>query len=134
MKKITVMLVVLIALCYLSACTQETYEDGYADGYADGFLDAKFEMEYLADEKFLDGYDIGYSDGQMDVEWLEYEAIHYARQYSEWSPEEAVSIIRAYQNNDPFWRDGSSPRNEEYLDAIESLIYFYDYFFCARYK
>lgn len=127
MKKATAIIAVWIILCFLSACSMETYDDGYEDGYSDGYSDAE-------DEEFFDGYDIGYDDGKRDGSWLEEDAIDYVREHSDWHPEEAVEVIEAYQNNEPFWRDGSPPSYEEYLDAIDSLIYFYDYFYSVRYK
>ena len=129
------------AVCMLSCSYKGNYEDGYANGYIDGYSDAESEMQYLLEEEFLDGYDIGYDDGYWEAEheynyygWLEDEAVHYARKYSEWSPEEAMWVIEAYQNKEPFWQDGSPPSHEEYLDAIESLIRFYEYFYCAMYE
>ena len=138
-----------LSICLLSCNYRGTYEDGYADGYSDGYSDAESEMQYLIEEEFLDGYDIGrddgydigYDDGYWEAEyeyndygWLEDEAVHYARKYSEWHPEEAMWVIESYQNKEPFWQDGSPPSHEEYLDAIESLIRFYEYFYCAMYE
>lgn len=134
-----------LVICLLSCSYEGTYDEGYSDGYDDGYSDARFEMECLIEEKYLDrydtGYDNGYWDGYLEAEeeysyygWLEDEAIHYAREYSEWSPEEAMELIEAYQNNKHFWQDGSPPSHEEYLDAIESLIRFYEYFYCAMYE
>ena len=129
------------AISLLSCSYKGSYEDGYADGYCDGYSDAESEVQYLMEEEFLDGYDAGYDDGYWEAEdeyndygWLEDEAIHYARKYSEWSPEEAMWVIEAYQNIEPFWQDGSPPSHEEYLDAIESLIRFYEYFYSAMYE
>lgn len=142
MKRFVATLVLFaLSICLLSCSQGRTYEDGYEDGYADGYSTAESDMQYLMEEEFLYGYDIGYDDGYREAEdeyndygWLEDEAIHYAREYSEWSPEEAMSVIEAYQNNEPFWQDGSPPSHEEYLDAIESLIRFYEYFYCAMYE
>lgn len=141
MKKLIAMITLSLLLCSLSACTQGAYESSYQEGYSDGYSAAEIEMEYLLEEEFLEGYDLGYEEGYWDAKqeysdyWeLEQEAIHYAREYSEWSPEEAWMVIEAYQNNEPFHVDGSSPSKEEYLDAIDSLIYFYDYFYSRKYK
>lgn len=138
---VTTLVLFALSICLLSCSQGRTYEDGYEDGYADGYSTAESDMQYLMEEEFLDGYDIGYDDGYREAEdeyndygWLEDEAIHYVREYSEWSPEEAMSVIEAYQNNEPFWQDGSPPSREEYLDAIESLIRFYEYFYCAMYE
>ena len=142
MKRFVAILVLFaLSICLLSCSQTRTYDDGYADGYTDGYSDAESEMLYLMEEEFLDGYDVGYDDGYWEAEdeyndfgWLEDEAIHYARKYSEWSPEEAIGVIEAYKNKDSFWQDGSPPSHEEYLDAIESLIRFYEYFYCAMYE
>ena len=138
---VTTLVLFALSICLLSCSQGRTYEDGYEDGYADGYSTAESDMQYLMEEEFLDGYDIGYDDGYREAEdeyndygWLEDEAIHYVREYSEGSPEEAMSVIEAYQNNEPFWQDGSPPSREEYLDAIESLIRFYEYFYCAMYE
>ena len=154
---ITIVAPFALAICLLSCSYEGTYdegyydgyEDGYSDGYEDGYSDAKFEMECLIEEKYLGQYDKGYERGydnghlygyqEAEEEysyygWLEDEAISYAREYSEWSPEEAMGLIEAYQNNEPFWQDGSPPSHEEYLDAIESLCRFYEYFYCAMYE
>ena len=134
---ISVLVIFSFAICLLSCSHKGSYEDGYADGYSD----AESEMQYLMEEEFLDGYDIGYDDGYWEAEdeyndygWLEDKAIHYAREHSEWSPEEAMWVIKSYQNKEPFWPDGSLPSHEEYLDAIESLLRFYEYFYCAMYE
>lgn len=140
MKRIfAVIFLLFFSVCVSSACEPKNYEVGYEEGYNDGYSDAKYDLEYLIEEKFSDGYDIGYDDGQSDA-WdelgadYEYEAIHYARKNSGWSPEEAWGLIESYQNNEPFYQDGSSPSEQDYLNAIESLIYFYDYFYSSRYK
>jgi hypothetical protein len=142
MKKLTALFAILIVLCFLSSCAYETYEDGYADGYSDGYFDAETEMQYQLEEEFLDGYDWGYEEGYWEAEkeysdygWLlEFDAMHYAREQTGWQPEEAWMIIEAYQNNESYYVDGSSPSEEDYLDAIDTLIYFYDYFFSKMYE
>ena len=144
MKKLaTIIAMLILVLCYLSACGKGTYEDGYADGYSD----AEAKMEYLMEDEFFDSYDNGYDDGYFEGSregwidhlekpgrYLEEEAVHYARQYSEWHPEEALAIIYSYQNGEPLYDDGVLPSHEEYLEAIESLCRFYEYFYCAIYE
>ena len=145
-KHAAIFAVMILAVCFLSACGKGTYEEGYADGYDEGYSDAEFEMEYLMEDEFLDGYDIGYDDGYdegSDDGWVdnideigwffEEEAVHYAREHSEWHPEEAMGIIEAYQNREPLY-DNAIPNEEEYLEAIESLYRFYEYFYCAMYE
>lgn len=130
LKKVTVIITALTVLFLLTSCSAKTYDEGYEEGYNDGYSDAELELE----EQLLDWYEIGYDDGQMDGKWLEYEASDYARKHTGWIPEEAVMIIDAYHSGAPFWPDGSPPSHNDYLDAIETLARFYEYFFCRLYK
>lgn len=126
MKKVIVIIAVLIALCSLSACDIETYDDGYEDGYSDGYSDAEFEMEYLMEEEFLDGYDIGYDDGYGEVFNAIEDAADYARDQTGWSVYEAWSNISLYQEGvHPYGYD--IPTEEEYLQSIETLVLFCEY-------
>ena len=130
MKRIFIFTLAVVAVLSLTACSSYgSYNDGYAEGYADGVYDG-----YIQGEDYDTWYEAGYSDGRMDGSVLEEKAIRYAREYSEWSPEEAMDVIDAYQNNQPFWQDGSSPTHEDYMEAIESLYRFYEYFYCAVYN
>ena len=135
-----------LVICLLSCSYEGTYDEGYSEGYDDGYSDAKFEMEYLIEE-YSDRYDIGYDDGYWEGSregWIDHleepgryfedEAVHYARKYSEWHPEEAWMIIEAYHNNEPLPEESAVPSEQDYLEAIDSLIYFYDYFYSARYE
>ena len=107
---------------------QLAYDVGYDDGYYEGYYE---------------GYDEGHYDG-VYCDWeenireiaceLEYDAVHYAVDNGGWHPEEAWMIIEAYRNNEPFYQNGSPPSKQDYIDAIDSLIYFYDYFYSARYE
>ena len=131
MRKVAALVVVcFIVMCSLSACSKETYDDAYEDGYNDGYSDAEFEME----DRLQDWYDFGYDEGQMDGHLLEEEAIEYVREHCDFHPEEAMEVIEAYHDNKPFWGDDSPPSHEEYLEAIESLYLFYEYFYCAMYE
>lgn len=153
MKKFAFYLTVFLFFVNLSGCGQNGYyEEGYAAGYEVGYDDAESDMMSVIEDEFESGYDIGredgyhygYSDGYFDGSheaedecyygWLEDEGISYARQFSEWSPEEAMQVIEAYHKNEAFWDDGSSPTHDEYTDAIESLYRFYEYFYCAMYE
>lgn len=128
---------VIVLLCCLSSCggtsiykmekeakEEALYHSGYDVGYEEGHWDGY-------DSGYDEGYSYGYEDGLNEVEW---KAISYAKENGGWHPEEAWMIIEAYQNNEPFYSDGSMPSEQDYLDAINSLIYFYDYFYSARYK
>lgn len=124
MKKIISLIAVLaLTVICLTACGLEPYKSDYDEGY-----------DYGYDYGYERGYEDGYEEGKLDGSVLEEEGIHYAREHSGWSPEEAMYIIDAYQNDKPFWKDGSPPSHKDYLEAIESLIYFYDYFFSAKYN
>ena len=135
MKQTAAMLTVLMLVLCLSACSKPTYEEGYEDGYSD----AESDMQYLIEEECLEWYDMGYDDGWVDNigeigRYFEEEAVDYVREYCEWHPEEAVCIIEAYQNNESFYEDGSPPSRQDYLDAIDSLVYFYNYFYGSYYE
>ena len=131
---------VALFVCLLSCGYRGTYDDGYEDGYDEGYFYAMIKFEDYYDRGYENGYDEGYWEGSQNgwidhIEepgrYLEEEAVHYARQYSEWHPEEAMTIIHSYQSREPI--DGTLPSYEEYLEAIESLYRFYEYFYCAMY-
>lgn len=138
MKKITAMIAVLAILCcFLSACGQPTYEDGYEEGHADGYLEG-YDEGY--DEGYEEGYDHGYDYAQYDISIddilaeAEHEASKYASREGNWHPEEAWGVIEAYHNHEPFYENGSPPSYQDYLDAINSMIYFYEYFYGGHYE
>lgn len=94
------------------------YEKGKEEGYKEGIES---------------GYETGYEDGSMSddaVFFAEEEATRYARENSDWHPEEAIEIIDAYQNGDPFYEDNSPPSEQDYVDAVDSIVAFYEYFYC----
>lgn len=143
MKQTAAILAVLILILCLSACSKPTYEEGYEDGYSD----AEFEVEYLMEAECQGWYDMGYSDGYYEGSndgWVdnleeigrffEEDAVDFVREHCQWHPEEAVCIIEAYRNNEPFYENGSPPSRQDYLDAIDSLIYFYEYFYGSYYE
>ena len=115
------------------------YEDLYIDGYSVGYDDG-YSVGY--DEGLSIGWDYGHDEG-IYYDWadnvaeigcyFEEDAVHYAKDHGGWHPEEAWMIIEAYQNSEPFYEDGSSPSEQDYLAAIDSLIDFNDYFYSARY-
>ena len=127
MRKILTFVVVFAITMGLSACSLDPYKSDYDEGY-----DFGYEVGY--DYGYERGYEDGYDEGKLDGSALEEEGIHYAREHSGWSPEEAMYVIEAYQTGKSCWKDGSLPSHEEYLDAIESLIYFYDYFYSVKYN
>lgn len=132
MKRISVIIAILIALCSLSACNSKTYEDGYNDGYNDGYSYAEYEMRYLAEEKFSDGYEIGCDEGYDDVYGAILDAMDYAREQTGWSVYEAWNNIGIYNDGvDPFGY--ALPTEEEYQQSIETLVLFCEYLDNAGY-
>lgn len=94
------------------------YEKGKEEGYEEGIES---------------GYETGYEDGAMSddaISFSEEEATWYAREKSGWSPEEAMAIIYAYKNGEPLYEDDSPPSENDYLDAVDTLVYFFEYFYC----
>ena len=125
MKKI----IAIVAAIFVVLWSFKMFDGGYESGNTTGY-----------DNGYEDGYEAGYEWGYIQAEdeynyygWLEEEGIHYARKYSEWSPEEAMYVIRAYQDNEPLYHN-AVPSEEEYIDAVESLFRFYEYFLYAMYE
>lgn len=132
--------------CILMSCQESAYNDAYEDGYNDAV--ELYGSDY--DIGYENGYDIGYEDGYDDgheegikndwteniveiARYFEVEAVHYVGENANWHPEEALTVIESYQNNESFYSDGSTPSEQDFLDAIESLIYFYRYFYDGAY-
>lgn len=89
-----------------------SWEDGYEAGYDEGFYE-------------------GYNQGFNEMENAVAEAIDYAEYFH---PEEAMWIIEMYQTKVSYHPDGSLPTKEEYLQAIDSLVDFYEYFYNWEYQ
>ena len=137
-KNITTLIMLMVIIFSFTSCYyQENYKEDYYDIYNNGY-----------NEGYDDGYDIGREDGYYDgVEdgwqdnideigwWFEGNAIRYARERSSggWVPEEAWGIIEAYQNNEPLY-DNEIPSEQEYHEAVDSLICFYEYFYGKHYQ
>lgn len=147
MKKIAFVIclaiVVTMSSCNYSESYQDAYDSGYACGYDDGWVDGATDSDlqwfsYVDDvraEEYDSGFSEGYRAGFNSFAWLaEDDAVDYAKSHGGWHPEEAWMIIEAYQNNAPFYSDDSLPSEQDYLDAIQSLIFFYDYFYSAKYE
>lgn len=135
-----VYLLLVMTFMIFSACSENNYyQEGYDVGFDAGF-DEGFSKGYL--EGKTDSRDSGYRDSYDEPEIglaryaqeLEWDAVHFVTDAGGWHPEEAWMLIEAYQNNEPFYSDGSVPSDQDYLDAIESLIQFYDYFYSHRYE
>jgi flagellar biosynthesis/type III secretory pathway protein FliH len=109
---------------------EEGYEYGHSDGYSEGFDDGY-------GEGYEEGRDYGYELGREDFDRIESivdDAVSRAKTYSEWHPDEALEIIYCYENKEAFWDNGSPPTYDEYLDAIDSLYGFYEYFYNGWYN
>jgi hypothetical protein len=74
-----------------------------------------------------EGYDAGYLEGLYLIDASAEEAVHYDRKHSGWHPEEALAIIKAYENSE-------ISDEEDYNAAIRCLYYFYEYFYCGMYE
>lgn len=111
-----------VCLSLLTACAEEsTYSYSYEDGYEDGYNDGQ-------EEGYDNGYWEGYSEAESDFDnIIEYDAVHYAREYSEWHPEEAMCVIDAY-------RRGEAVTEADYNEAIESLYRYCQYLYYDMYK
>ena len=132
---VSIILTIMTFCFVLTSCSSKqaasnsvSYQDGYDKGYDSGFDEGyNYGRE---DDAFFNR-----DDNMAEIAYdLEYEAVHYAVEQGGWHPEEACMIIEAYQNNEPFYKNGSPPSEQDYLDAIDSLIYFYEYFYCNMYE
>ena len=141
-RQFFVLFMATVVVFFSSGCTYnkkyyDMYNDGYYEGYEDGFKDASEEYYFLGmEDAFEDGYVNGHTDGYLEAENSEYgsleeKAIEYARKYSGVRPEEAMKIVRAYQNQEPM-PDGKIPSEEEYHKAVEALYRFYEYFYYVQ--
>ena len=129
----------------LDAARNEGYQSGYDDGYSDGFYDGHDDRDsstyndsyyngYEAgksdsyDSAYYDGYYDGYDDCYRDFCTIIYDDAENYSCESGCHPEDALAIIDSYEGRTTYW-EGPLPTEEEYHDAIESLYYFYEYFY-----
>ena len=128
MKKSLVFLILIFVAALLISCGNNGYYDqGYEDGYAEGLSDGRLEAELeLYDKRFEAGYDIGYDDGCGEARLVIEAADDYARKQTGWSVYEAYNNIMIYHDGvDP---DGFPlPTKEEYIECVETLVYFSEY-------
>lgn len=120
MKKLLICLclVLLLTSCNLNNKTSSSsWEKGFDEGFSQGF-----------DEGFDEGYYEGYNEGFDEILNVIYEAESYAADNGGWHPYEAMWVIEMYQTKKSYYPDGSLPTKEEYYNAINSLIYFYEFF------
>lgn len=156
MKKFcAIFLTALLLLTTACGYTQDDLEEARQAGYDDGYEAA--ELEFY-DSRYSNGYDAGYSAGyetgladgaQTEITyWVEswredpdimdsaadelhYFANEYAHRYSGWCPEDAVDCIREFQDED--WPSDCPFEYPDFVDSIESLILFFEYFYYGFY-
>ena len=132
---VSIILTIMTFCFVLTSCSSKQKESNdalYQDGYDAGY-DIGFDEGYNYGR--VDGAFFDRDDNMAEIAYdLEDEAVHYVVDQGGWHPEEAWMIIDAYQNNEPFYKNGSPPSEQDYLAAIDSLIYFYEYFYCQLYK
>ena len=110
-------MVLLLALCSLSACSEETYDDGFEDGYDMGYSDAQFKYE--------DDYFEGISRAQNAIEvYLEDDMYHISHDIKDEYgiyPEEAIGIL------EEFLDDPNAVSERDLHNAIYAIRrYYYD--------
>ena len=107
----------LICLCtviFLTSCnTLPSSNNSFDEGFNEGFEEGYYE---------------GYNEGFDEISNVIYEARSYAADNGGWHSDEAMSVIKMYQTKKSYYPDGSLPTKEEYYNAINSLIYFCEFF------
>ena len=127
MKRLKILLLLVLCVSLTACCEESEYENGYDDGYRD----AKAELSEYGYEMYQKGYDEAYTKFVDEI--IYHEAVRYARGFSDWHPEEAMGIIECYERGDHYY--GGTPITEEdYLQAVKSLYYYYAYFYNALYE
>ncbi len=117
MRKLFAMLVILAVA--LSACaysqdsSDDVFERGYSAGYDAGYDDGKWDMY----DDLPDIDDILYDVADAAADW--------AAEQTGMEVDEAYWNIEQYQHPDP----SEDPVSwQDYMDSIETLQYYYDYF------
>ena len=122
--------VILFCTFLMSGCSDSSYDEGYSDGYEAARSEMEDEIAWYIQEQYNEGYYDGYDrikDSRSDAE-------SYACVRSGFSPEEALMVIDAYENGEPFWNNGDPPSEEEYQDAARTLYFFYKYYFDGEFS
>ena len=123
LKSLPVLTILFILFCVASQ-NSNSYDDGYNQGTEDAWYSILEECETEDPrESFF----------EENVYEVLSDAEHYTIRNSSWHPEEAVYIIDIYFNPDNY-PDEDPPTHEEYLDAVESLCVFYEYFYGRHYE
>lgn len=95
---------------------ESSYDEAYQEGFEEGY---SFALEYEIDD---------YQDDINYYEYVKEAATEYACDNSYWHPEEAVWVIEEYRNG------SSDYTKQDYVNAIDSLIAFYEYFYNSFYE
>lgn len=131
MKKVLALLLVLVSVLFLCSCGDYDETDlrtergrGYEDGFDAGYDEGSSEGYR---EGYQEGYDEGFDDGREEERETQWSAESYARSKSGWNPEEALGIIDDYKAGSSEYL-GYVPTWSDYMAAIDSLYYFYEYY------
>jgi len=127
MKKLFIAILMLsIFICLTSSCKRSEYA---------------MERDAIREVAYNNGYETGYGEGYYEgytdafghfSEIVNYDAVHYAREYSEWHPEEAMCIIKAYESGELAFGN-MQVSEKDYKEAIESLYRYFEYLYYDKY-
>ena len=92
------------------------YEKGYKDGRNDSNRDN--DKDVFGEDGIIN---------RESVTMIKEEAERYASEAYDWSPEEACEIIICYSKGEKFI--DAVPTDEEYAEAVITLMDFYGYFY-----
>lgn len=110
---LAVLAVTLSACAYSQDSSDDAFERGYSAGYDDGYDDGKWDMY----DDLPDIDDILYDVADAAADW--------AAEQTGMEVDEAYWNIEQYQHPDP----SEDPVSwQDYMDSIETLQYYYDYF------
>lgn len=109
------------------------YQAGFDKGYGLGYDDGRFDGEQSG---YDEGYNDGFRDGQDESmsrfeDYILSEAAGYAIREGGWHPEEAMCIIEAYEAGESY--GDTVVTQNEYEEAVASLMAFYEYFYNKMY-
>lgn len=140
MKRLSAVIAILVSTFILTSCYSE---QDCTDAYNQGYRDAVAEYQENLDWEYKQGYKAGQKDANGDTDkdvfgydgiinkesviMIKEEAERYASEAYDWSPEEACEIIICYSKGEKFI--DAVPTNEEYVEAVMTLMDFYGYFY-----
>lgn len=131
MKRILCVAAVLLVVFVLCSCRYGNepdeagiFSDGYSIGYDEGWqkgYDAAVDDYHAYDSLDAAGSSHSYGEADTPIWEIVENASWYASGKTGWSAYEAAQIVSLYLENDP------SVTQTEFLEAAETLKYFYDY-------